>query len=250
MFLIGDVHGRWTQYLALLEALQGETSVALGDVGFGFKDGELPTVPGAQELRGNHDNPTIARARANYLGDVGYRAPVFFISGGYSIDWMSRRPGLTWWKDEQLADTQMAGALALYKEVKPRFVISHDAPTSAAETLLTHVLAEQSDCSGYFGSKLQGVGLSRMSSWMERMLQAHQPERWVFAHFHTSRDFRVRCCDTQFTVLNELECREFSDIDFDSENSITINEYGTRVGEHVHAYIAGVPECFLCGIAS
>jgi hypothetical protein len=217
MYLIGDIHGRFHDYFALLAGLNG-TSTQLGDHGWGFPDRPpYDDVDLAQRghtfFEGNHDNQSVCSEKANYLGRVGYRAPVFFIGGGYSIDRFQRTPGVDWWPDEQIDEATLARALDLYKEIKPRIVISHDAPTCAAETFLKYMISKEREDkgyeSGYYRSKLNGVTLSHMSKWMERMLLAHQPETWVFAHFHSSLDFKIEHCDTQFSVLNELEVREF-----------------------------------------
>jgi len=217
VYLIGDIHGRWPDYFSLLDRLNGP-SAQLGDHGWGFAGRPPYDDVGLAErghtfFDGNHDNSAVCSEKANYLGRIGYRSPVFFIGGGFSIDWFQRTPGKNWWPDEQIDEATLARALDLYAQIRPRIVISHDAPTSAAVTLLNHMVSkerqEKGYESGYYSSKLEGVPLSHTSKWMERMLMAHQPEFWIFGHFHASLDFQVKCCDTQFSVLDELEAREF-----------------------------------------
>ena len=237
--LIGDVHGKWAEYGAIVHMTKGPT-IQLGDMGFGFsecrKGTQLPGTNKDRFVRGNHDSPDIAREHPRYLGDIGYHAPVFFISGGFSIDWFNRKLGVSWWEGEQLPEVQLESAIQLYQETKPRIVISHDAPTSAAETLLNLKLAESGSSmyggggymQGYYGAKLEGVAFSRMSKAMERMLQIHQPEQWIFGHFHCTEDFQVKNYDTRFHILGELAHRKF-DFQLEDNDSISVMPDGTYV---------------------
>jgi hypothetical protein len=129
-------------YLKLLAHYRGEPSVQLGDFGIGFPgDGPLPPLPdNAWFLRGNHDNPEVARSHGNYLGDYGYRTidgiRFFFLSGAWSCDQCHRTEGVNWWRDEELGIADLEAAVELYTKAKPDVVLTHDGPEEAIRASL------------------------------------------------------------------------------------------------------------------
>src|SRR6266404_2664369 len=134
--IIGDVHGFTKTYQKWLRNnLDPEQrSIQIGDMGLGFAGVGLP-APGQPPLgdshkffRGNHDSPEKCRAHANYLGDYGYLEEdgIFWVAGAFSIDRAYRIEGVSWWADEELSYAELGKATDLYREVKPRFVLSHE----------------------------------------------------------------------------------------------------------------------------
>ena len=144
MFLIGDVHGAFKTYEYILFNMQlkGGTkgmdcSLQVGDMGVGFpekakahyyKDGKswAPEISKEHKwFRGNHDDPELCNTHPNYIGDFGYckKPDLFYCGGGYSIDFRSRIPGVSWWDGEQLTFKQSKDAFELYKKVKPRIMV-------------------------------------------------------------------------------------------------------------------------------
>lgn len=195
--IIGDVHGKWTEYSRLLSKISGPT-IQIGDMGVGFSGRTAEMVPGGPQnswFRGNHDNPVESRASKNYLGDYGYTQPdsLFWAAGGYSIDRAWRTPMVSWWPDEELSWQELDAALDLYIKVKPRFVISHEAPSSAATWLLTFVAP---------GFRPEKIVTTRTGQAMERMLDFHKPEKWIFGHYHIDKTFDFH--GVKFKCLNEL----------------------------------------------
>lgn len=93
MFLIGDVHGLYDQYLELRECL--DQSLVLGDVGLGFGNNtiedemeRIPHDPNHRLLRGNHDNPLVFQQHPSSIPVWGYNEEMdmFWLGGGFSID--------------------------------------------------------------------------------------------------------------------------------------------------------------------
>src|SRR5437868_566145 len=101
LHLIGGVHGKVHEYTNIIHTLpMGDKSVQLGDMGVGFPDAILFSLPHDHKwFRGNHDDPTISRMHPNYLGDYGYdsETKIFWMAGAYSIDYQWRVEGLSWW---------------------------------------------------------------------------------------------------------------------------------------------------------
>ena len=201
---IGDVHGNTLNYqrALLLRKFQGQRTFQLGDMGLGFRG-----VPGLQEqymskgdhkfIRGNHDNPAECKLYPWYAGDYGYDETdgIFWLGGAFSIDYMGRIPGKSWWEDEELSYTELSKAIDLYIEKKPKYVLSHEAPARISEYLLTVVLP------GFRGYKLDCMA-SRTAGALQEMLDTHRPVEWVFGHYHVNQSFEWR--GTKFTCVNEL----------------------------------------------
>lgn len=196
MIIIGDVHGKWFEYEQLLKTIPGR-SIQLGDMGVGFgKTNEI--VPGNENhwwFRGNHDNPEESRKNKWYMGDYGYLASdeLFWVAGAYSIDYMYRIPGRSWWADEELSWTELDKAIELYREKKPRFVVSHEAPQSASGWLLSYLIP---------GFRPEKKVNTRTGAALERMLDYHKPEKWIFGHYHIDKTFEFH--DVEYTCVNEL----------------------------------------------
>lgn len=202
--LVGDVHGKIPEYQELLSWNIDKPVIQLGDMGCGF----LP-IPkfsnNHQFIRGNHDSPSVAQSHPNYLGEFGYIKPynMFFLGGAFSIDfqmrhqWMAEGGAPCWWSDEELSPIQLNQAMNIYTANKPRIVVSHEAPALAGLTLLQ---MEQKrlykfDCTA-----------SRTAQALQQMFDQHQPDLWVFGHYHFSRNFKLN--GTRFLCLNELEAFE------------------------------------------
>ena len=223
--IIGDVHGKTGEYRHLLNNIKGP-SIQIGDMGLGFKGVGLPppgTTPQAARhrfFRGNHDSPEKCRQHPNYMGDWGFDSDwnLFWLAGAWSIDQQWRTEGVSWWRDEELNILELNQAQNLYIEKNPRFMLSHEAPTVAAMHMLSGLLIPSShndnattvahdDKYRYYKSKL-GCANTRTSQALQQMFAIHQPEEWVFGHYHVSTSFTVPGFKTKFTCVGELDTYE------------------------------------------
>ena len=192
MRIIGDVHGKYEQYLNLVQ--DKDCSVQVGDFGFRY---ECLAVAGLRPdlhriIGGNHDNYEIIGQVPHYLGDYG-RANVagvdfFFIRGERSVDAYHRIEGRNWWRNEELDMPQGYAAIKAYAAAKPELVITHGCPAD----ILQHVV-----------TNTQKYAPSRTSQLLNAMFEAHRPKLWVFGHHHTSQ--RLKVSGTEFICLDELE---------------------------------------------
>jgi len=199
MQFIGDVHattkGNMEKYLALLGE---EPSIQVGDLNIGFAGVHLPNLPRRHRfIHGNHDNPEKCRGHKNYLGSYGYfpDLALFYAGGAFSIDYMSRVPGRSWWPDEQLSMQQWEDAAALYVRSKPKQVVTHDCPLPVAHLLLREM-------SNFYDPDRTPDATKEA---LEALFNFHRPEIWVFGHYHVSRDFEYE--GTRFICLAELESK-------------------------------------------
>ena len=185
---LGDIHGAWGVLNQVLVRYRDNRIFQVGDMGLGFLPlqyeknflGEMvPVKPDPDPevfpdrfkfIRGNHDNPAKCREYPNYLGDYGVdpQTGIFFLSGGFSIDHKLRTPGMDFWYDEELSMSEMNKAIAEYERFKPKFVISHEPPTSVHDKLASH----------------SAYGPSRTCQALQAMLDIHRPDVWVFGHHH------------------------------------------------------------------
>jgi hypothetical protein len=209
--IIGDVHGKTHIYQKRLrQHYQGRRTIQIGDMGIGFKDVGLHEMEQNHKwFRGNHDNPEKCRQHPNYLGDYGYLPEdrLFWLAGAWSIDRAARITGISWWPDEELSIKELGEALNLYEQVKPEFVISHEAPQEAAKYLIgTQARIPGSDAN-YFFAKF-GCVETRTSTALQAMLDIHQPKEWVFGHYHVNMRFQIakegEMLRTKFTCVGEL----------------------------------------------
>ena len=219
--VIGDVHGQtdadnlFTRdarpYFEVIA--DASYSVQVGDMGDGETYGQLVAHVDAGRhcfFPGNHDH--YDRLPPHSLGDFG---PVcwggvdfFFVRGAASADReklvrLGQRLGKTlWFEQEELTDEQMRAAAQEYLRVRPRIVLSHDAPTDIARLAWQH--ARQMSPPNPEAVFCQ----SRTSDFLERLLEQHRPRLWLFGHHH--RDWREREGETLFVCVGELS---YVDID-------------------------------------
>ena len=180
MILIGDVHGNWEEYREICKSCK--ESLQLGDFGLGFHGHEDPhpdTLADTSKhrfLRGNHDNPAVCRARPGCLSDWGYNEEMdlFWLSGGFSIDFDYRTEGLDWWEGEELSYQVLSQeVIPAFLKAKPRFVVSHECPVEAQFDMFPHTKKR--------------LIQNRTKMAMQSMWDSHKPEFWVFGHYHERR---------------------------------------------------------------
>lgn len=191
--LIGDVHGKYERYYKIIRQKDYYPyTIQLGD--FGFEYNTLRNIDPERHkiLGGNHDNYDKIINIPHYLGDYGNstlnNVDFFYYRGAYSIDKQYRTIGIDWWEAEQLKIEQFMEARDVYRNTKPRIVITHDCP----EFLFFKYLEPQAKI------------YQNITSWaLNELFNIHQPEIWVHGHWHLSRTTKYG--NTTFICLNELE---------------------------------------------
>ena len=205
MILIGDAHAKFKALRKILNNPKfiGKDFIQVGDLGVGFvgfKDPE--SFPECFYFyRGNHDSPAKCRAYPNYMGEFGFHPKfpgVFFCGGGYSIDQHLRTPGIDWWEDEELSVPELNQMIGLYEKTKPNIFLSHEAPDRIGSILLNSMIIGGAE-------RYQG---SRTAQALEACMEIHEPELFIFGHWHVSKT--IRYGKTKFICLNELETLEIS----------------------------------------
>lgn len=201
--VIGDVHGKTEAHFNLIVDNNIDYSLQLGDFGFHYNHWDILN-DNHKFFSGNHDNmdlyydcPHVIESSSGSkdfgpatLGGVDF----FFVRGGYSIDWEGRTQGKDWWDREELSKKEMQECLALYKEVKPDIVISHEAPT------FINRLIGNPKILAYFG--LPPYWTSRTAGLLHSMFNFHVPKMWLHGHMHIRHHTEVEGC--MFIGLEEL----------------------------------------------
>lgn len=191
---IGDVHGKLEQYKQIIDNC--DYSICVGDFGFKNKWDWHQTNAWMFAHKphwinmGNHDWIDVLNeehldyghtGNFNYFTDYG----VFTIRGADSIDKHLRTEGVDWFPNEELNYQEQLTAFDFYCKVKPNVVVSHDCPQEIMKQLF-----------GY-------PEKSQTRTMLQAMLNEHQPDVWIFGHFHTSIQTKIH--NTEFICLNELE---------------------------------------------
>ena len=208
MRFIGDVHGKFSRYKDLIRGVPASRQV--GDMGVGFRNrmGEPMANPpyttmkregDHRFIRGNHDNPSVCSGMELYVPD-GYFDPenhIFYVGGAASVDREYRTEDFDWWRNEELSYAEFQTIIDKYEAAKPRVMVSHDAPEDVVQRLFHgHI-------------KFNHPSITRQA--LNIMWGIHQPELWVFGHWHKRRDWPVG--DTRFVCLTELD---YVDVDMNT----------------------------------
>lgn len=208
--LVGDIHGGFNEYSFFTlgvgrtrhmgDPVPPEYSIQIGDFGIGFNSPYwhesvrdwMKEHTCHRFIRGNHDDPAMCKTMPGYIEDGTVEGDVMFIGGAWSIDHTFRTPGVDWWRDEELSIEELNHMFDIYVKTKPRVMITHDCPTQVAYEM--------------FISKGLGLGASliktRTGEALQAMFEEHQPEQWVFGHWHHTKQMNIN--GTTFQCLGEF----------------------------------------------
>jgi hypothetical protein len=207
--IIGDVHAQRGAYLrATVEANNaGIQTLQVGDLGFKYDYKRLLAsglnTQDNKFFMGNHDDYDFcqagdARFDEYNLGDYGMihhgGLDFFFVRGAFSIDIGFRTQGIDWWPEEELAYSQFDELMAAYVAAKPGLVVTHECPTLVGHdgVLKTDRILKD------FGWNPATFD-TRTGVMLQKLFDAHQPNMWVFGHYHQSWRSVVQGC--QFICL-------------------------------------------------
>lgn len=202
--IIGDVHGKSKEYLALVGSV--EHSIQLGDLDLDYDFLDQLDAVKHRAIGGNHDNYELKEDKfhkqpPHFLGNYGVFASevgnFFYVRGGRSIDRYRRIEGYDWWPDEELKYSVASEALEEYLKIKPDLMLSHECPAEIVDMI-------------HFDNSIRP---SMTSNLLQRMFEFHKPKLWLFGHHHRSFDEVVD--GTRFICLPELGYIDFSKKELD-----------------------------------
>ena len=215
MLVVGDVHGKFDAYYAIVK--DARSSFQIGDFCFEnawtklFYSDLDPKIHRVGQ--GNHD-PHYG------LGDdfqhwTGRYGPiqiddknVFWVGGALSIDlvprvaeWANGGPR-TWFSNEQLSYQEMKDCEKKWKKLKPDIMLTHTAPESVIFNYFNKNKGKNIMDTYGWGSDYTDM----TSQFLENLLSIHRPKTWIFGHFH--RSWNENIDGTNFICLAELETLE------------------------------------------
>jgi len=187
--------------------IPADYSVQVGDMGFNYTPLNKLDSNCHKFIGGNHDNYDHYHSVPHSLGDYGEcdlgSFNFFFIRGAKSPDWKQRTEGVDWWRKEELDYQTGLDALEAYKDVKPRIMISHDCPASVTPFISS---LTSYDYERTFDEPLRS---SSTQVLLEGCFYAHQPEIWLFGHYHINQTYEKD--GTLFVCLGELNYVDFDE---------------------------------------
>ena len=191
--LIGDLHGNAHLHGAIMVA--SERTLQVGDCGVDYAYLEPYDAEAHKVLPGNHDHYDRLKHDPHFLPAFGTWNGIFFVKGAWSIDRAYRTAGVDWWPEEEVTQEEMAEASALYRQLKPSIVVTHDGPpvmTRHLESIFPEF----------------GRIASRTSKLLDELWECHHPREWYFGHWHQSAErvidgTRFRCLDVHEVLTIE-----------------------------------------------
>lgn len=204
---IGDVHGKYGRYKTIL-ADSPYPTIQVGDMGVGFRrwpHGEPSANPPFDQMkagdhrfiRGNHDNPDVCRRHPQCIADGTVQDDVMFVGGALSIDASMRYEDFSWWRDEELSYPELMAIIELFAVARPRIMVTHECPELIAEMIIGRI----PDLRGG-RIKMDPRFASRTRVAFQNMFEMHQPEIWIFGHYHVWFDENIN--GTRFVCIPEL----------------------------------------------
>lgn len=208
--ITGDCHGQFSRFKHL-DKTPNTAVIILGDVGLNYhlnendyaaKKGLCKKYPFTFYcVRGNHEErpgkiPGMKLVqdenvggpvwmeeefpRIRYFCDWGFYTidglSVLVIGGAYSVDKPYRvTQGWKWFKDEQLAQYEMAACMRNVEGREIDLVLSHTCPLSLQPTDLFLRGLDQSTVD------------NSMEIWMEQLAHKFEWKLWLFGHYHADR---------------------------------------------------------------
>lgn len=186
--IISDIHGKSWLHENLTEG--AEYSIQIGDLGFDYTYLKNIDPDHHKFFCGNHDQHHTCAKWPHWLGSYGQlNGSMFYVGGGFSIDWKYRTPGFDYFPNEELSELDLECAFELYRAHLPQVMLSHEAPRS-----IIHHFTD--------GNILKNFGYdpetftTRTSEALEKMLSIHyhKPKLWVFGHYHRKWEADIDGC--------------------------------------------------------
>ena len=212
IYVTGDTHGDFSRiayFCARMHTKPDDVMIILGDAGINFYGGwrdrhkkefisKLPitlfcihgnherrpaTIPSYREIVWHSGTVYVEEQFSNILfakdGEVydlnGLRA--IAIGGAYSIDWMLRTPGQSWWPDEQPST-----------EIKARVEAKLVALNWKVDVVLSHTVPLEYEPVEVFLSGIDQRKVDKSTEqWLTQIEARLDYSKWYAGHYHTEK---------------------------------------------------------------
>lgn len=211
IILLGDLHGNFALANYILkgtkELFKCDTIVQAGDFGIWASCLQAKSLKSILNIannykiyfvRGNHEE-YIRNGKLYFSDYEGVIVPAFFknvknipihvdgdefeldgkkwlgIGGAFSIDWMYRKVGVSWFPNHELVSETVYNRVMKdisTNKINPEIMITHEVPTSINIKMfeLKPIM--------YNGKNKSG------SDFLEKIYNAHPPKLWIHGHYH------------------------------------------------------------------
>ena len=230
IYYTGDIHGNpalLVEMCRFYEMKAADTLVILGDVGVNYSLDVRDTLakrilssvtPTVLCIHGNHERrpatiatyvekewhggnvyveeryPSILFAKDGEVYDLNGKRTIV-IGGAYSIDWMLRTPGQSWWPDEQPSDEVKACVEQKLEQIgwDVDIVLTHTAPLKyePVEAFLPFIDQKQVD--------------KTTEAWLGMLEERLSYRKWFCGHYHISKNVgNLQFMYSDFDVLCDM----------------------------------------------
>jgi len=232
IYLTGDTHGnfqRIAHFCARMNTKPSDIMIILGDAGINFYGGwrdhhkkkyisALPITLFC--IHGNHEQrpatipsyieqkwhggtvyveeqfPSILFAKDGEIYNLNGMQAIA-IGGAYSIDWMLRIPGRSWWPDEQPSD-----------KVKTQVEQTLDQLGWKVDVVLSHTVPLKYEPVEVFLPGIEQSNVDKSTEqWLDSIECQLQYGKWYAGHYHTEKKVdRMQILFEDYDVLLQAQC--------------------------------------------
>lgn len=236
MIFIGDIHGNFRKLLSELndKSYQNTTMIQIGDFGVGFRalDKEFALLEPINNLlqennnilyvfRGNHDNPDYFEncpfefSNIKFLKDFSIitvdNINILTMGGAISIDRMTRRPGISYWKGEEIPFI-----IPDIKDIVPEgmlvdIVCTHSCPSFVWPTEFNEVVKNFIKRDKPLEYELVNER-KRLDFLYNKIIDynGYSPKLWIYGHMHKTittqyKECIFQCCGIDYFYEHDLQ---------------------------------------------
>lgn len=236
MIFVGDIHGNFKKFLSDLKnkSYKDTTLLQVGDFGVGFRslDQEYALIEPINALlkennnilyvfRGNHDNPDYFEncpfdfSNVKFLKDFSIisieNKNILTLGGAISIDRMTRKPGISYWKGEEIPYI-----IPDIKDIVPEgmlvdVVCTHSCPSFVWPTEINEVVKNFMKIDKPLEHELINER-KRLDLFYNKILDynGYPPKLWIYGHMHKTITTQVdsckfQCCGIDYFYEHDLQ---------------------------------------------
>jgi Icc-related predicted phosphoesterase len=220
VLIIGDVHHEFGTLNTLINKKNPDILIQCGDFAYYWTgqtsknlikphNTKIYWIPGnhedwitIEELHGRNGKVPIEIEPNIFYCPIGSaltidEVKILFVGGAYSIDYMSRTPGYTWFTQEVL------------KESDYNYIIEN---VHNCDMVISHTCPREFNIESLFPEKRKDPSKDYLSA----ILNKYKPHTWFYGHYHQFMQGNVEATGTQWYCLDAIHHRgrSFMELEF------------------------------------
>lgn len=236
MIFIGDIHGNFKKFLSDLKEKSYEnlSMIQVGDFGVGFRslDQEYALIEPINSLlkernnilyvfRGNHDNPDYFEncpfdfSNIKFLKDFSVITiegkNILILGGAISIDRMTRKEGISYWKGEGIPYIIPDIKDIVSKNISVDVVCTHNCPSFVWPTEMSDIVRNFMKIDKTLEYELVSER-KRLDLLYNKISEynGYNPKLWIYGHMHKTITTRVnesifQCCGIDYFYEHDFQ---------------------------------------------